>query len=157
MLRFGLSLNWRRLHLPSGLAKGSTAHHSMVVDQEGEGAGEILAFGWSNCGQTGLGQHERQALPMAIATLSEQYPRNIVGAAVGTMHSLAVDDEGCVFSWGSNKGGALGLGHERSFPVPQEVVGITARRVLVVSAGTDFSLALDDTGVMLGRRNSMEI
>ena len=36
----------------------------------------------------------------------------------------------------------------QSFPVPREVVGITARRVLAVSAGTDFSLALDDTGVL---------
>jgi len=148
VLRYGLSLNWRRLQLPTGLAKGSTAHHSIVVDEEGEGAGDLLAFGWNNAGQTGLGQYEPQALPMAIATLNEQYPRSIVGAAVGTMHSLAVDDEGCVFSWGSNKGGALGLGHERSFPVPQEVIGITTRRVLLVTAGTDFSLALDDTGVL---------
>ena len=51
VLRFGLSLNWRRLHLPTGLAKGGTAHHSMVVDEEGEGAGDLLTFGWSNCGQ----------------------------------------------------------------------------------------------------------
>ena len=33
VLRYGLSLSWRRLNLPSGLAKGSTSHHSLVVDQ----------------------------------------------------------------------------------------------------------------------------
>lgn len=46
--------------------------------------------------------------------------QKIAGVACGQTHSLAVNEQGQVFAWGSGKGGQLGLGTaEEAVRVPR--------------------------------------
>ncbi|WP_297289481.1 S-layer homology domain-containing protein [uncultured Flavonifractor sp.] len=61
----------------------------------------------------------------------------------GSSHSVAVNEKGEVYTWGSNNSGQLGLPGESSASKPTQVTGITA---VSVAAGYDFSVALSADG-----------
>ena len=86
-------------------------------------------------------------------TKCEEIPRRLLGVgrvvhmAAGRHHSICVDDGGNVFTWGSNKYGQLG--HPPTVlmaSVPMAVEGLLGKRIVQVSAGDDFTLALADDG-----------
>lgn len=61
----------------------------------------------------------------------------------GSSHSIAVDEDGTVYTWGSNYQGQLGPTQESSVEEPQKIEGLSAKSV---SAGYDFSVALGTDG-----------
>ncbi|KAI0982992.1 hypothetical protein GJ496_008435 [Pomphorhynchus laevis] len=76
---------------------------SLEVDKSCEG--ELLAFGDGSTGQLGMGDEIlRRKKPQLVSSLSS----NIVQISAGGMHSLALDANGKVFSWGCNDDYALG-------------------------------------------------
>ena len=73
----------------------------------------------------------------------------LVAVAAGSHHSLALDNTGKVWSWGRDIYGQLGdnasygtLADDK--PTPVQVTGLTG--IIMISAGSDHSLALDNTG-----------
>jgi len=71
---------------------------------------------------------------------------NIVQIDCGDFHSVALDDQGVVYSWGGggaayNKG-QCGLGHNEDVESPQEVTALTGKVVVKVAAGGFHTLAL---------------
>jgi hypothetical protein len=68
--------------------------------------GQVFSWGDSTCGQIGNGQSAGiQSLPKVIAGLN-----NITSLANGYYFAIARDNDGRVYSWGSNESSALGLG-----------------------------------------------
>jgi alpha-tubulin suppressor-like RCC1 family protein len=95
--------------------------------------GRVFSWGNSECGQIANGKGSGiQPLPQAIAGL-----KNITSLASGYFFSIARDNDGHVYSWGSNGSGALGLGSSpplnatcfstvfTASSVPQQVPGLS--------------------------------
>ena len=67
-------------------------------------------------------------------------------AACGAVHSLAINEWGQLFSWGSNSQGQLGLGPEIDIQYsPKIVKTLAASQVIQVQAGMHHCLALTNS------------
>jgi alpha-tubulin suppressor-like RCC1 family protein len=77
--------------------------HSAVVAADGD----VYTFGDSFCGQCGHGDKRPQVLPKQVTTggLDDECVANI---SCGGRHTLAVTEDGELFSWGLGRFGALG-------------------------------------------------
>ena len=78
-------------------------NHSLIENDKEE----IYACGLNHFGQLGLKGDSPQIEPCIIPNT----PSNIVQICVGSSHTLFLDVEGNVFSFGWNAHGQLGLGH----------------------------------------------
>uniref|UniRef100_A0A672MHK2 RCC1 and BTB domain containing protein 2 n=1 Tax=Sinocyclocheilus grahami TaxID=75366 RepID=A0A672MHK2_SINGR len=99
---------------------------SMAVLDNGE------TYGWGyNCnGQLGLGNNGNQQTPCRIAALQGI---NIVQVACGYAHTLALTDEGFIYSWGANSYGQLGTGNKSNQAVPT-LINMEKERMVEVAA-----------------------
>lgn len=111
-------------------------------------AGDVYAWGFGEEGQLGNGTTEMKRLPTLVAK-----PAGVqfVEVSAGGEHVLARTNDGRIYVWGSNRNGQLGVG--------ESVVNLTTPTALLfpdlsgfkqVSAGDAFSLALSQTGVIVG-------
>ena len=76
--------------------------HSLAL----EPAGSLWSWGSNASGQLGIGQQggaTNQSSPVRVSTL-----RGVIAAAAGQSHSIAVQSDGRVFTWGSNSSSQLG-------------------------------------------------
>ncbi|WP_375769694.1 RCC1 repeat-containing protein [Archangium gephyra] len=102
--------------------------------------GTLWAWGSNSNGQVGDGTTTPRLTPVRVPGLTE-----VVAAAAGTGNfSLAVREDGSVWSWGANASGQLGDGTTAQRLAPVRVPGLTDVRS--VAAGRFFSLALARDG-----------
>ncbi|WP_158520419.1 InlB B-repeat-containing protein [Bombiscardovia coagulans] len=114
--------------------------HSLAIDDQGQ----LWAWGSNASGQLGDGSGAHQLAPVK---LSVPGAGRFVSIAAGVSHSLAVDDQGQLWAWGSNASGQLGDGSTGDHAVPVKVSAtVGAARFTRVSAGVSHSLAIDDQG-----------
>ena len=99
------------IEVPFLSAVAAAKHHMLLVDSEGEAHSCGLGVG----GRLGHGDEKRCVVPRRLSL-----PRRVVCVAAGLNHSLAVDERGKVFSWGSE---SAPLGYEAAAPQ------LTPRRV----------------------------
>ena len=73
---------------------------------------------------------------------------NIVGASAGHRHSLFLDNQGYLYSCGTNVTGCLGHGDNLSLRIPMRINDFADRnvRIIQMSAGVDMSMAVSATG-----------
>jgi hypothetical protein len=95
------------------VASSSATGHVLALD----GAGRVWSWGANAHGQTGDGTVE--AHENIVQVTFPEPDTHIVSIAAGDEHSLAVDDQGRAWAWGSNARGALGDGSavDRHSPV----------------------------------------
>lgn len=115
------------------------ANHSLALTSNGT----VWSFGADNEGQLGDDTAlVQKATPVPVSALT-----NIVAIAAGGNHSLALDGNGAVWSFGSDGSGQLGNGPgfvRQAMPV--RVDGL--ENVVAIAAGQDFSLALKQDGTL---------
>ena len=72
--------------------------------------------------------------------------QKVISVACGNKHTVCVTEDGSVYSWGSGKMGALGLGQDNndSHSQPVKVQGLS--NIVRVDCGTYHTLALDSNG-----------
>ncbi len=123
---------------------GGSAHSLALLDD-----GSVWAWGSGTLGQLGNGTSGVFPSPVRVVTPTAWNARRIVDIGAGWGHSLALLDDGSVWSWGSNQYGQLGLGGVggNGF-TPQRVVSPpawTGRKVAQVAAGPYHNgVVLDD-------------
>eukprot|EP00478_Filoreta_tenera_P000227 GABV01000227.1.p1 GENE.GABV01000227.1~~GABV01000227.1.p1 ORF type:complete len:534 (-),score=98.57 GABV01000227.1:3-1604(-) len=79
--------------------------------------GSVWGCGYARSGELGAGSDVRsQYWPTRIAALDEH---RIVRIAAGSHHSVALSDDGRVFTWGMNKHGQCGRSFEESIDVEE--------------------------------------
>ncbi|XP_024849009.1 probable E3 ubiquitin-protein ligase HERC6 isoform X2 [Bos taurus] len=119
--------------------------HSLAVCHKGR----VFAWGAASEGQLGIGEFkETTFIPKKIKTLAGI---KIIQVACGHYHSVALSEDGQVFSWGTNSHGQLGLGKE--FPSqasPQRVRSLEGIPLAQVAAGGHHSFALSLSGTSFG-------
>jgi len=138
--------------------------HTLCVDVDGQ----VWAFGKNIGGELGTGQELDGFSPRRINTLTKE--GRIVGIACGGEHSLAVSEDGRVYSWGTSADGVLGHGSEtwkegwfyrtaKIEPKPRLVRALSEHTVLKVAAGHMHSACVDDRGTLFtwgqGRFNQL--
>jgi alpha-tubulin suppressor-like RCC1 family protein len=130
------------LSLP-GIARSATvamgSSHALVVDS----AGNVWAWGSNTYGQLGY-----TASPTSVPGKAT-FPGGtvITAVAAGQYHSLALDQAGKVWAWGSNSSGQLGDGTTTGTSTPEKLGTFpTGTVIIAIAAGYAHSLAVDNTG-----------
>lgn len=133
------------VHFPSDCEQISSiicgSAHSLAITNDGK----LLAWGDNQYGQLGI-ENLKQSVsnrPRVIPSLS-----GIVQASVGFAHSLAVNHDGQVFSWGVGNSGVLGHGNFESYNKPKLIEFLSKSRVRVKSTQCSgkVSYCLSSTG-----------
>ncbi len=112
-----------------------------------------LAWGHNSAGTLGNASFQTFAAPMPVVTNGYLAGHRVVALAGGWAHSAAVTDDGRAFFWGQSIVGTTSDGTFLDYlsPTPVEDSGILTNRALVaLSAGIDFTMALDSTGHVFG-------
>eukprot|EP00192_Tetraselmis_astigmatica_P009703 CAMPEP_0117664012 /NCGR_PEP_ID=MMETSP0804-20121206/8955_1 /TAXON_ID=1074897 /ORGANISM="Tetraselmis astigmatica, Strain CCMP880" /LENGTH=853 /DNA_ID=CAMNT_0005471141 /DNA_START=124 /DNA_END=2685 /DNA_ORIENTATION=- len=120
-------------------------------------SGEVYCWGANSYGQLGLGDFEDRNTPHAL--LHKFTRSKITRVAAGARHSLAVTENGELFSWGSNDCGQLGMeikGGRKYVGYPHRIESLKVGRI---KAGATISAAFLDTGraFMWGCSNNGEL
>ncbi|CAG2207194.1 HERC4 [Mytilus edulis] len=127
------------------------SQHSLALTE----AGEVFSWGDNSCGQLGRGKvDENQAKqPKVIKTLVTYH---IIQICSGNNHSLALSNDGIVFSWGANNYGQLGTGSSsQHMDIPQPLLSIRGIPVSQIIAGGNHCFILSMSGALFGwGRNS---
>ena len=129
-------------------------YHSLAIDNEG------YLYGWglnsyyqvgeyqlnTNCGSNlSSGEPVIGPLKLGYDTSTSEY-KKFVSVAAGYNHSLAIDTEGYIWSWGSNQYGQLGYGNtEWTCKSGYKIINPEIK-FISISAGENYSLAIDETG-----------
>ena len=132
---------------------GSDMHTLIRTD-----SGKIYGLGVNDNGQLGLGyMTDGEKVPILIPELN-----NIIQISAGGFHSLVLDNNGKVYSFGYNSEGQLGLGNENDELNPKlieledYIVDISAgnyHSLLLSSGGDVYSFGMNDSG-QLGLKNN---
>lgn len=130
---------------PSGLPVGATAisagggHTCAAID-----GGAVRCWGGNVFGSLGDGTQLDRLTPVVVRGLTA----DAQSLSAGENHTCLVTPSGTVRCWGGNAFGQLGVGTQLWMSdVPVDVAG-TAAEMTRVSAGSTFSCALDEGGVV---------
>ena len=117
--------------------------HSLVLSSDGH----VYSFGWGAAGRLGHGDRAPQQRPLQVSALAGT---KICQVSAGNAHSLAVGEEGELYSWGFWDKGRLGLGDalvENQY-LPARVKLPRRVRIWHASAGGSHSLAVASDGTL---------
>jgi alpha-tubulin suppressor-like RCC1 family protein len=103
---------------------------------------KLMSWGYDRFGQLGVDLQKvtDKDNPEAII----QFDQPVKKLAAGLGHSMALAENGDVYSWGNNSNGQLGLGSLDNKATPQKVP--TLSKVKDIAASQFHSLALDENG-----------
>jgi len=112
-------------------------------DRGGEEEGEVLVFGFGECGQlghgggggveSGGGKANNEHVPRRVEAL---VGKRVVQMAPGVTHTAVLTSDGEVLTFGDGACGQLGHGGMSSEPVPRRVEGsLAGKRVVQIAAG----------------------
>ena len=132
----------REANPPARVAAG--LRHNVFIDGEGRLSSCGKAESWLP-GLLGHGEGVTQLkTPTRLASMLER----AVSVSAGFGHSLALAADGAVWSWGRGAFGRLGHGDQQHQLLPKKVEAFAGQRVVAVSAGGHYSLALTADGAV---------
>jgi alpha-tubulin suppressor-like RCC1 family protein len=119
-----------------------------------DNTGAVHSWGYNFYGILGnnaSGPGTNSLVPINVSTFGSLSGRTVVAVAAGYEHTHALDSTGAVHSWGYNGYGTLGNGNTTQSAIPVNVStfgSLSGRTVVAVAAGTEQTLALDNTGAV---------
>ncbi|KAH9523228.1 E3 ubiquitin-protein ligase herc2 [Bulinus truncatus] len=121
------------------IACGSS-HSAAIISN-----GDLYSWGLGDYGRLGHGDNTTQLKPKQVMALAGQ---RVVQVACGSRdaQTLALTDDGIVYSWGDGDFGKLGRGGSEGCNVPHPVERLTGQGVIQIECGAQFSLALTKLG-----------
>ena len=123
------------------IACGSS--HSAAITS----SGELYTWGCGEYGRLGHGDNVTQLRPKVVRALAGH---RVVQVACGSRdaQTLALTDEGMVFSWGDGDFGKLGRGGSEGCAVSANVEKLNGVGIVQIECGAQFSLALSKSGLV---------
>ena len=123
------------------------ANHNMVLASDGT----VYTWGWNYHGQLGNNTKTNSNTIVAVQTIGTPIAgKKIVKIAAGQGHSLALTDDGMVYTWGRNDTGQLGNNAttDAMLPVAVTVTGtpMSNKTIVEIASGARHSLAIDSSG-----------
>ena len=110
--------------------------HFLALNQ----SGEVYSWGCNLYGQLGRNQNVNDKLSQKPTVIQDL--NSIVQVQAGFRHSLALDKEGSIYSWGHNEYGELGNNSTKDRFTPQKIQNLP--KIKKIIASHDYSLALDE-------------
>ncbi|CAB9510580.1 Ultraviolet-B receptor UVR8 [Seminavis robusta] len=105
------------LQLTKAIGASAGHRHSLFLDENGA----VYACGAGRSGCLGVGDNDSQMYPVIVSEFVNEKVR-IMKLSAGVDISMAVSTTGQVYSWGSMKGGRIGLGAANSYVnIPRRV------------------------------------
>jgi len=140
------------------ISAGRSGTHSLAVDGSGSGGDNGYAWSWGNnsYGQLGIGDEPSQNTPWMVLegemTWADTYLEGIIAVSAAEGHSMALDKDNYVWTFGNNAVGELGspdTGNYSDLPVqvhagyqnPVEPDSALSD-IVAISGGWDHSMAL---------------
>ncbi|XP_030471685.1 ultraviolet-B receptor UVR8 isoform X2 [Syzygium oleosum] len=93
--------------------------HTMALTSDGK----LYGWGWNKFGQVGVGDNVDHCAPVQVKFPNEQ---KVAQVSCGWRHTLAVTEEGNVFSWGRGTNGQLGHGESVDRNMPKIIDALSA-------------------------------
>jgi alpha-tubulin suppressor-like RCC1 family protein len=124
------------------IAVSAGSSYSMILNSQGQ----VFSFGTNDVGQLGLGNTHDQITPTMIDHIKIG---KVVAISAGDHHSLILNSQGQVFSFGANTYGQLGLGDIKDRTIPTLINTSEMGRIVAVSA-SNFSLILNSQDQVFG-------
>jgi alpha-tubulin suppressor-like RCC1 family protein len=124
------------------IATAAGESHTVALKSDGK----VLAWGYNAYGQLGKSANtSANPTPAEVSGLS-----NVIAVAVGKHHTVALNSDGIVWTWGLNDKGQLGSltnsGTNSPNPTPAKVSGLS--NVIAIAAGGSHTLALKSDGTV---------
>eukprot|EP01083_Nonionella_stella_P313022 1121743_1 len=143
----GLGSNEDKISTPSELnevAVGYSAcgeYHTLLLTTKGL----VLSCGYGCYGQLGHGDWQNQILPKIIEAISTKC---MVHIACGWYHSLCIDKDGILYTWGDGADGRLGHNDTKQVNIPKVVEFFVHYKIKITSCdgGDEHSAAIASTG-----------
>ncbi|KAK7232018.1 guanyl-nucleotide exchange factor [Aureococcus anophagefferens] len=123
------------------VAVAARGAHTLALDDRGR----VYSWGRGDEGQLGHGAFEAVPHPRRIARL----PTSVVAVGAGRTHSLALDADGAVYSWGCGDDGALGHGDRRRQLAPRAVEFFRTRPASALSCGSRHNAVVTADGALV--------
>lgn len=110
--------------------------------------GQVYSFGSNDQGQLGLGHTRTVDSPTLLEKYgNEQLASRIVQVAAGKSHSIALTEDGSVYTWGAGGDYETGLSATSTSPtLTPRFVAQLKEAVVLIAAGEQFSAAVTATG-----------
>jgi len=120
--------------------------HNLVITDKGQ----VFSWGKDDKGQCGRGGNDEQFKP--TPRILKSFKTVIVSVAAGSHHSLALTQEGHLFSFGDNSYGQLGLGDRKIThrTTPEKIGCLDGVPLTSVHAGGFHSFAISKSGAVFG-------
>ncbi|KAH9314061.1 hypothetical protein KI387_022688, partial [Taxus chinensis] len=118
-------------------------NHSAALSVDGQ----VFTWGRGKYGQLGHGSVQNESRPVQVKGLADQM---IVQIICGGDHTMAINNEGTLFSWGRGQWGQTGLRTMEDVLVPMQVWDLEHVRVIQASAGARHSIAITEEGNVYG-------
>ena len=114
--------------------------HTIVIDLNGN----VWSSGMNGSGQLGLGDLRRRSILTQIELSSIALPHGpnfkVKQISAGTLHTMMIDPDDTVWSFGENVFSQLGLGDQRDRSSPTQIPNLKAKQV---SAGAYHTVVID--------------
>jgi alpha-tubulin suppressor-like RCC1 family protein len=134
------------------IATSSAASHCFIALKK---SGFVYAFGRNEKGQLGAGDRNTRNIDYAarlsiFGNSDDCSGGTVTKIACGKQHSLFLNSDGAVYACGDNTWGQCGTGKASDEPIetPVKVALPKGKKAVAVDAGIDFSLILDQDGVV---------
>lgn len=110
----------------------------------------VFCFGSNRNGCLGIG-HRLEDIEIPILN-TELSGKHLVAIGAGFEHCVALTSSGKCWTWGQNKYGQLGIGHNGVCLTPQPVRHcLEDKAIIQISCGCSHTLALSNTGQVCDR------
>jgi len=121
--------------------------HTCLLLQNNDG---IIAFGYNNYGQLGLGEDAATCVASPVAVPLPSTKSKITHVSCGGAHTLFLLEDGSLYASGSNSCGQLGTGDQADAKHFQKSLSKGFDDISFVCAGEEYSIAVrKDTGKVL--------
>jgi alpha-tubulin suppressor-like RCC1 family protein len=149
----GFLLNFLLLAFAPGISGATTAQISAGYAHSVELKSDGTVWTWGDNSGHQLGAGSSFTASYSSVALPVSGISGVIAVAAGENHTLALKSDGTVWAWGENDHGQMGdptitaTGAVISFSdVPNQVPSLSG--ITAIAAGTDFSLALDNSGTV---------
>ena len=113
--------------------------------------GTVWAWGSNNLGQLGDGTTTGRPYPVQVKATDSTYLTNITMIAADSSNSVALKDDGTVWTWGFNNPGQLGDGTTTNSSYPVQVKtseSVYLTNITAIAVGQQFMIALKGDGTV---------
>ena len=125
-------------------------YHTVALNFDGSA---VYTWGYNGVGQLGDGTTENSSIPVRVLGGEQggEYLTDIYQVVVGRLRTVALTNDGEVYSWGSNQYGQLGDGTTENRYTPVKVLGgeqggTYLTDISQISAGEYYTVALKNDG-----------